>query len=193
MLPFDLEEYLKKNYKPSTSEASETEIAEAVGVARAIAYGAVAYVDTGLPRKLAKAIKKAVDNYKKENEVNNFIDDIIKEKVLGSFSDVCVKCGVREGTFNKIYNQKQKDTQRQTILALCIGLKLTLMEAEKFLSLLGYKFREWNLQEIIVKCFIENKCYDIHELNIALMAHGEEPVPKQRFLKEKVSSKKIAN
>lgn len=188
MLPFDLEEYLKKNYKPSTSEASKTEIAEAVGVA-----GAVEYVDIGLPVKLAKAIEKAVNNYKKKNEVNNFIDGIIKKKGLGSFSDVCVKCGVRDGTFSKIYNQKHKDTQRQTILALCIGLKLTLEEAEKFLSLLGYKFREWNLQEIIVKCFIENSFYDIHKLNISLMNHGEEPVPKQRFLKDRTGSKGIAN
>ena len=184
MLPFDLEEYLKKNYKPSTGETSETTVA----MDTSYRAGCLA---PNLFDELAKDIEKAVDDYNKGTTIKKFIRDKIKEKGLSGSSDVYTNCGVIKGTFSKIRREKQKDTQRQTALALCIGLKLNLEEAEKFLSLLGYKFRASKKQEIAVKWFIENGIYNIDDINETLMKLGEEPIPKQRFLKDRISSKKM--
>ena len=59
-----------------------------------------------------------------------------------------------------------------TALCLCIGAKLNLDESKDLLARAGYALSPCDLTDIVFSYFIENKIYDMIELDIQLEEHG---------------------
>ena len=66
--------------------------------------------------------------------------------------------------------------KKEQALACCIGLRLNSEETQSLLEKAGYTLSNSNLRDVIVKFFIENRCYDIDMLNEELYDHDLVPL-----------------
>ena len=72
----------------------------------------------------------------------------------------------------KIKNNPDHHPQKITALCLCIGAMLNLDESKDLLARAGYALSPCDKTDIIFSYFIENKIYDMIELDIQLEEHG---------------------
>ena len=79
---------------------------------------------------------------------------------------------VDKKVFSKIKNNPDYHPQKLTALCLCIGAKLNLDESRDLLARAGYALSPCDKTDIIFSYFIENKIYDMIELDIQLEEHG---------------------
>ena len=75
------------------------------------------------------------------------------------------RCFVDRKLISKITSGSNYHPSKNTMLALCIGLQLSLQEAEEFLSLAGYSFSSGSKFDLIIKFMLENAIYDIDIIN----------------------------
>lgn len=94
-------------------------------------------------------------NLKKLDPVEVYKDSLVDKKV-----------------FSKIRNSKDYHPKKLTVLCLCVGAHLNLDESKDLLARAGYAFSPCSKTDIIFQYFIENKIYDIYELDIQLDEHG---------------------
>lgn len=87
-------------------------------------------------------------------------------------TDVYKRAIVDKKIFSKIKNNPNYHPQKLTALCLCIGAKLNLDETKDLLARAGYALSPCDKTDIIFTYFIENKIYDMIELDIQLEEHG---------------------
>ena len=81
------------------------------------------------------------------------------------------KANISKQTFSKIKGDKTYHPSKETVLCLIIALGLPLMDADRLLNVAGYTFTDYDLTDVIVKCFIELGNYDIFEINETLFQY----------------------
>ena len=91
-----------------------------------------------------------------------------------SNKDIYKRSNIDRKLFSKIQCSDNYHTSKNTTMALCIGLELSLKEAEELMAMADWAFNPTSVTDLIVKCFIINKEYDINKVNMALFAHHEE-------------------
>lgn len=74
--------------------------------------------------------------------------------------------------FSKLKNKDYRPSKK-TILALCMGMRLDLEQTEDLLDKAGFSLSNSQLLDVIVSYFIENKNYDIFELNEILYEYDQ--------------------
>ena len=83
------------------------------------------------------------------------------------------RSNITKGAFSKIMCGDTKIPKRSTVLALCIGLRLKIWEAEELLASAGMAFNPYDKGELLViKCITEEN-YDIISINILLDMCGQ--------------------
>ena len=127
--------------------------------------------------------------YKKISyESSTSIDDILLE-LDSSFSetllklidqkdlrdvDVYKRANISKAHFSKIRTHKDYRPTKTTVLAFCISLKLNLSETRDLLEKAGFSLSNSSKGDIIVRYFIENKRYDIYEVNEVLFEYDQQ-------------------
>ena len=96
---------------------------------------------------------------------------LIGKKGMGN-AEVYKRAIVDKKVFSKIKNNPNYHPQKLTALCLCIGAKLNLDESRDLLARAGYALSPCDKTDIIFSYFIENKIYDMIELDIQLEEHG---------------------
>ena len=87
-------------------------------------------------------------------------------------AEVYKRAIVDKKIFSKIKNNAAYHPQKITALCLCIGARLNLDESKDLLARAGYALSPCDKTDIIFSYFIENKIYDMIELDIQLEEHG---------------------
>lgn len=96
---------------------------------------------------------------------------LIQEKGMEN-TEVYKRSIIDKKIFSKIKNNKDYHPQKMTALCLCIGATLNLDESKDLLARAGYALSPCDMTDIIFTYFIENKIYDMIELDIQLEEHG---------------------
>ena len=96
---------------------------------------------------------------------------LIETKGLSN-AEVYKKAIISKQTFSKIKVNPQYHPDKSTAMRLCVGARLSLDETIDLLARAGYALSPCDKRDIIFSFFIENKVYDMIEIDIALEEHG---------------------
>ncbi len=97
---------------------------------------------------------------------------MIKERGM-SESEVYKKAYVDRRHFSKIKNDEYYAPNKRTVLAFSIALELTLDETKDLLRSAGYALSRSSKFDIIIVYFIENKLFDMFEINDVLYEYDQ--------------------
>lgn len=95
---------------------------------------------------------------------------IINKKGLKN-SQVYAAANISKQYFSKLLNGKVNPS-KEKVLSLAVGLRLNLDETIDLLKLAGYAFSPISQTDLVVKYFIENKKYNVIEIDIYLFDLG---------------------
>ncbi len=115
--------------------------------------------------KLEERMKHISDTF------SQYLMYLIRDKKMEN-ADVYKRAIVDKKIFSKIKNNVDYHPQKLTALCLCVGAKLNLDESRDLLARAGYALSPCDKTDIIFSYFIENKIYDMIELDIQLEEHG---------------------
>ena len=79
-------------------------------------------------------------------------------------------------TFSKLKNGDFKNVTKRRVIQLCFAFHLSLEEAVEFLRSAGFALSDGILTDCIVTCALQDKIYDIYEIDEALTSRGLEPL-----------------
>lgn len=88
-------------------------------------------------------------------------------------TEVYKRAMLSKKVFSKIKNDPMYHPNRNTALRLCVGAKLNMDQTKELLARAGYALSPCDKTDIVFSYFIENKKYDIIELDIQLEKYGE--------------------
>ena len=130
---------------------------------------------------------KVYDSMSGASAPNRKIDDLMKQmdetfsqKLLRMItergmtdSEAYTKAYVDRRHFSKIRNDEFYSPNKKTVLAFAIALELTLDEAKDLLACAGFALSRSSKVDIIVAYFLQNKIYDMFEINEILYEYGQ--------------------
>ena len=129
--------------------------------------------DQDIPLKSADVWEEFVKEENKES-FSDRLFSLINKKGLTD-TEVYKRANLDRRLFSKLRKREYTPTKK-TIFALILALELNLDEAIDLLRYAGLAFRPNSTTDIAVKWYLNHKKYNVIDLNIFLMDHGEEPL-----------------
>ena len=84
----------------------------------------------------------------------------LDKKGITKYKQVYDAIYMKQDTFSSILRGKYKEVKKENVFRLCIGLKLTLDEAEDLLKSASFSFSPGNMLDVVIKANIMNRCYN---------------------------------
>ena len=164
----DIQRYLKAHYVPEESSSTRFPF-PILGMASAVS-DSPDFRNGRLSPSARDALLLGVQNMLQPG-FRELLFDMIRKKGMDNV-ELYHRSDITKAHFSKIKNDENYHPSKETVLALALGLKLTLDETKNLLERAGYTLTASSQTDIIVKCFIDRHIYDINELNDVLDYFG---------------------
>lgn len=127
-----------------------------------------------MPCAIGSAPKQSLEDFIKLDE--SFALKLIKLIDAKGISDVeCYKkANVSKQTWHKLMTDKHYKPNKKTAISFAVALELSLDEAQKLLSAVGFVLSDSSLFDVIIKYCLENEIYDVFEIDSALFKYDQE-------------------
>ena len=121
-----------------------------------------------------KAINRNIDDLmgQMEETFSQRLLRMIDERGMTD-AEAYTKAYVDRRHFSKIRKDVNYAPNKKTVLAFTIALELSLDEAKDWLRSAGFALSRSSKTDIIVAYFLQNKIYDMFEINDVLYAYGQ--------------------
>ena len=110
------------------------------------------------------------------NERNTFprvLQRIVDSKGIKTYAPMCRRIGMKPDTFGAILRGKYKEVKKDNVLRICVGLELSLNEAEELLLSAGFAFSNSIMMDLVIKSFLWDRCYNVVAINAELYENKE--------------------
>lgn len=88
------------------------------------------------------------------------LQKFIDKKGFKKYKEIYDKISMKQDTFSSILRGKYPVVKKENVLRLCVGLKLSVDEAEELMESAGYLFSKSIMTDVVVKAFLVHQCYD---------------------------------
>lgn len=97
-------------------------------------------------------------------------------KGVKKHSSMCRKIGMKPDTFSAILRGKYKEVKKDNVLRLCVGLELSVDQAEELLNSAGYMLSNAMMTDVVIKACLLNREYsavivnsELYENNVPML------------------------
>lgn len=136
-------------------------------------------VSTMQKTKLKKGMSSTMPVNRNIDNLMNQLEETFSQRLLRMIdergmtdSEAYAKAYVDRRHFSKIRKDVNYVPNKKTVLAFTIALELSLDEAKDLLASAGFALSRSSKTDIIVAYFLQNKIYDMFEINDVLDAYG---------------------
>ena len=130
--------------------------------------------------KITKEMSQTMATNRNIDDLMNQMEETFSQRLLRMIdergltdSEVYTKAYVDRRHFSKIRKDINYAPNKKTVLAFTIALELSLDEAKDLLASAGFALSRSSKTDIIVAYFLQNKIYDMFEINDVLDAYGQ--------------------
>ena len=82
--------------------------------------------------------------------------------------DIYTAANLSKKVFSAIFSRKNYHPSKNTVLALCLALRLDMGAAEDLMARAGYAFSPADTTDCVVRCFLDNGEFSVYEVNLVL-------------------------
>ena len=137
-------------------------------------------LSTAKKKKVINPMSQAIVSNRKIDDLMSQMDETFSQRLLRMIqergmaeSDAYKKAYVDRRHFSKIKNDEYYAPNKRTVLAFAVALELTLDETKDLLRSAGYALSRSSKFDIILVYFLENKIYDMFEINDVLYEYDQ--------------------
>ena len=137
-------------------------------------------VSTMQKTKIQKGMSSTLSVNRKIDNLMDQLEETFSQRLLRMIdergmtdSEAYTKAYVDRRHFSKIRKDVNYVPNKKTVLAFTIALELSLDEAKDLLASAGFALSRSSKTDIIVAYFLQNKIYDMFEINDVLDAYGQ--------------------
>ena len=131
--------------------------------------------------KITDGMSGSIPTTRKIEDLMGQMDETFSQRLLRLIdergmtdSEAYNKAYVDRRHFSKIRKDVNYTPNKKTVLAFSIALELSIDEAKDLLNSAGFAFSRSSKTDIIVAYFLQNKIYDMFEINEILDAYGQQ-------------------
>lgn len=131
-------------------------------------------------RKITRELSQTMAPRRNMDDLMSQMEETFSQRLLRMIdergltdSEAYTKAYVDRRHFSKIRKDVNYAPNKKTVLAFTIALELSLDEAKDLLGSAGYALSRSSKTDIIVAYFLQNKIYDMMEINEVLDAYGQ--------------------
>ena len=130
--------------------------------------------------KIIKELSQTMATNRNIDDLINQMEETFSQRLLRMIdergmtdSEAYTKAYVDRRHFSKIRKDVDYTPNKKTVLAFTIALELSLDEAKDLLRSAGFALCRSSKTDVIVAYFLQNKIYDMFEINDVLDAYGQ--------------------
>ena len=130
--------------------------------------------------KITRGMSSSMTTNRNIDDLMNQMEETFSQRLLRMIdergltdSEVYTKAYVDRRHFSKIRKDINYAPNKKTVLAFTIALELSLDEAKDLLRSAGFALSRSSKTDIIVAYFLQNKIYDMFEINDVLYAYDQ--------------------
>lgn len=137
-------------------------------------------ISTMQKTKIKKGMSSTISVNRNIDNLMNQLEETFSQRLLRMIdergmtdSEAYTRAYVDRRHFSKIRKDVNYVPNKKTVLAFTIALELSLDEAKDLLGSAGFALSRSSKTDIIVAYFLQNKIYDMFEINDVLDAYGQ--------------------